>query len=51
MLKSANVATPAVAAAVSVPDSVPPAGFVAIDTVMFPAKLVLVFPNASIAVT
>src|SRR5438093_7380489 len=51
MLSVENVATPATAATVVVPDNVPPAGLVAIATVMLPAKPVAVFPSASRAVT
>ena len=50
MLSVEKVATPATAATVVVPDNVPPAGFVAIATVMLPAKPVAVFPSASRAV-
>src|SRR5256885_2903663 len=45
MLRFENVATPAVAATVAVPASVPPPGFVAIATVTFAVKLVTVLPR------
>src|SRR5512143_2357870 len=51
MLRLLNVATPWFAVPVFVPDSVPPPGFTAIDTVTFPVKDVTVFPAASSAVT
>src|SRR6266566_7751495 len=51
MLNVANVATPATAATVVVPPSVPPPGFAAIDTVTLPVNLVAVFPCASLAVS
>src|SRR3954468_21212332 len=46
-----NVATPATAATVVVPDSVPPPGLVPIATVMAALELVTVLPNASCTVT
>src|SRR5512140_658419 len=46
-----NVATPATAATVLVPDSVPPPGLVPIATVMLAVELVTVLPNASCTVT
>src|SRR5205823_3036612 len=51
MLSEGKVATPAIAANVLVPDSVPLAGFVPIPTVTLPAKPVAVLPSASSAVT
>ena|SRR5437867_12748107 len=51
MLSEGKVATPAIAANVLVPDNLPPAGFVPIETVTFPAKPVAVLPRASSAVT
>src|SRR5437588_13128484 len=51
MARSANVATPAEAATVAVPVSVPLAGFVPIATVTGPVNPVAVFPCASCAVT
>src|SRR5947208_16665784 len=51
MLRPENVATPATAATVLVPDKVPLLGFVPIATVMFPANPVAVLPPASWAVT
>src|SRR2546430_7902845 len=51
MLRLENVATPAVAATVVVPASVPPPGFVAIATVTFAVKLVTVLPSPSSTVT
>src|ERR1041385_7947345 len=51
MLKSENVATPATAGTILVPDRLPPPGFVPIDRVMLPANVVTVFPCASCAVT
>ena len=51
MLKVENVATPAVAATVVVPESVPPFGFVPITTLTVPVKLVTVFPCPSCAVS
>ncbi len=49
--RSPNVATPALAGWVRVPESVPPLGFVPIATVTLPTKPVAVFPNWSRAVT
>src|SRR3954470_11750280 len=46
-----NVATPALAATVAVPDSVPPPGLVPMATVMLALELVTVFPNASCTTT
>ena len=46
-----NVATPATALWVSVPDSAPPAGLVPIATVTGPVKPVATLPTASFAVT
>src|SRR5436309_13492699 len=46
-----KVATPATAATVVVPDSVPPPGLVPIATVMLAVELVTVLPNASCTVT
>src|SRR5439155_563744 len=51
MLSEGKVATPAIAANVLVPDNLPPAGFVPIETVTLPAKPVAVLPSASRAVT
>src|SRR5437667_12710263 len=51
MLRPENVATPATAATVFVPDKVPVLGFVPIATVMFPVNPVAVLPLASWAVT
>src|SRR5437660_5098469 len=51
MLRFANVATPAVAAWVVVPVSVPEPGFVPRDSVTLPVKVVTVFPSVSRAVT
>src|SRR5216110_1096474 len=51
MLSPANVATPATAAWVSVPESAPLLGFVPISTVMFPVNPVAVLPLPSWAVT
>src|SRR5437870_5310628 len=51
MLRPENVATPATAATVFVPDKVPLLGFVPIATVTFPVNPVAVFPLASWAVT
>ncbi len=50
MLRLENVATPATAATVVVPERVPPPGFVAIATVTFPANAVAVLPCPSSAV-
>src|SRR5881394_190612 len=46
-----NVATPATADTVAVPDSVPPPGLVPMATVMVAAELVTVLLNASCTVT
>src|SRR5215470_9468972 len=46
-----NVATPATAATVVVPDSVPPPGLVPMATVMLAVELVTVLLNASCTVT
>src|SRR5512140_588389 len=46
-----NVATPATAATVVVPDNVPPPGLAPIATVTFAVELVTVFPNASCTAT
>jgi hypothetical protein len=46
-----KLATPLTAAAVTVPVSVPPAGFAPIAIVTLPVKLGTVFPNASRALT
>src|SRR5512140_1600346 len=46
-----NVATPATADTVVVPDSVPPPGLVPIATVMLAVELVTVLPNASCTAT
>src|SRR5207247_9233744 len=51
MLKLEKVATPFTGAALVVPESVPPAGFIPIPSVTVPAKAVAVFPCASRAVT
>src|SRR5213593_1296322 len=51
MLSEGNVATPAIAANVRVPDRVPPAGLTPSATVTLPAKPVAVLPRASNAVT
>src|SRR5882672_4726406 len=51
MLSVENVATPALAATVAVPESVPPLGLVPIATVTLPVKPVAVLPFASCAVT
>src|SRR2546422_10628928 len=50
MLNPENVATPATAATVLVPDKVPVPGFVPIATVMFPVNPVAVLPFPSWAV-
>src|SRR5256885_16324777 len=50
MLSPGNVATPATAATVLVPDKVPLLGFVPIATVMFPVNPLAVLPLASWAV-
>src|SRR5512140_1965043 len=46
-----NVATPATADTVVVPDSVPPPGLVPIATVMLAVEVVTVLPNASCTAT
>src|SRR6185436_14950407 len=46
-----NVATPATAATVAVPDSVPPPGLKPMATVMLAPELVTVFPNVSCTAT
>src|SRR5688572_30058599 len=46
-----NVATPATAATVAVPDSVPPPGLAPMATVMFAVELVTVLLNTSCTVT
>jgi len=46
-----KLATPATAASDSVPDSVPPAGLVPIESVTFPANVGTVLPTLSCAVT
>src|SRR2546426_693777 len=51
MLSQENLATPATAATVLVPDRVPVLGFVPIATVMFPVNPVAVLPLPSWAVT
>src|SRR2546430_12202371 len=51
MLRPGNVATPATAATVLVPDKVPVLGLVPIATVMFPVNPLAVLPLASWAVT
>ena len=51
MLKAENVATPAMAEAVTVPDNVPPDGFVPMDMVMELVAVVTVLPFASCTVT
>src|SRR5437773_2509678 len=51
MLRPGNLATPATAATVLVPDKVPLLGFVPIATVMFPVNPLAVLPLASWAVT
>src|SRR5947207_15516730 len=51
MLSPANVATPATAATVFVPDKVPLLGLVPIASVMLPVNPVAVFPWPSWAVT
>jgi len=51
MLRPVNVATPLTAAAVSVPDNVPLAGFVPIAKVTEAVEVVTVFPPASSTVT
>ncbi len=51
MLRSSKVATPAVAARVSVPDRVPPPGCVPIPIVTVPVNVVTVLPRLSRATT
>src|SRR5881398_1012029 len=51
MLRFGNAATPATAAAVVVPESVPPPALEPIVTLMLPAKPVATLPSASWAVT
>src|SRR5256885_10746821 len=51
MERVANVATPATADTVVVPDSVPPLGLVPIATVMLAVEVVAVLPNASCTAT
>jgi len=51
MLRFAKLATPATAATVAVPPSVPPPGFVPSATVTVPVNPLAVFPWASRAVT
>src|SRR5437773_2169443 len=51
MLRVENVATPADAATVAVPDNVPPPGFASIATWTLPLKAGSVLPSASSAVT
>src|SRR5438445_5092844 len=51
MLRFANVATPATAAAVAVPESVPPPALEPSVTLTLPAKPVATLPSASWAVT
>src|SRR5436309_3164164 len=51
MLRFGNAATPATAAAVVVPESVPPPALEPIVTLMLPAKPVATLPSASCAVT
>src|SRR5512143_1478566 len=51
MLRVEKVATPATAATVVVPDSVPPPGFAPIAMVTLPVNAVAVFPKPSRAVT
>src|SRR6478735_3974175 len=46
-----NVATPATAATVVVPDKMPPPGLVPMATVMLAVELVTVLPNASCTAT
>src|SRR5579859_4533008 len=46
-----KLATPAVAATMAVPDSVPPPGLVPMATVMLAVELVTVLPNVSCTVT
>src|SRR5690242_11038726 len=51
MLSVEKLATPETAATIAVPDSTPPAGFVAIRIVTVPVKLVTALPSASRAET
>src|SRR3954469_16501085 len=51
MARLENVATPATADTVAVPDSVPPPGLKPMDTVMLALELVTVFPNVSCTAT
>src|SRR2546427_437418 len=51
MLRLPKLTTPATAAAVAVPDNVPPPGLVPIATLTFPVKPDAVLPRASWAVT
>src|SRR5439155_22699886 len=51
MLRLPKLTTPATAAAVAVPDNVPPPGLVPIATLTFPVKPAAVLPCASSAVT
>src|SRR2546422_11672442 len=51
MLRPGKVATPAIAAAVTTPESVPPPGAAPMATVTLPVNPVAVLPNASRAVT
>src|SRR3954454_7844012 len=51
MERLANVATPATADTVVVPDSAPPPGLAPIATVTLAVELVAVLPNASCTVT
>ena len=51
MLTFANVATPLTAAAVAVPERVPPPGLVPSPSVTVPVNAVAMFPWASCAVT
>src|SRR5205809_417079 len=51
MLRLPKLTTPATAAAVAVPDNVPPPGLVPIATLTFPVKPDAVLPWASWAVT
>ncbi len=51
MLSVENVATPAVAVMIVVPDSIPLPGFKPIATVTVPVKAVTTLPSASSALT
>ena len=51
MLRSSKVATPSTAVTVVVPESVPPAGLVAISSVTSPRNEVAILPSASRAAT